>query len=274
MHKVYVVSDSTGKTALRALKSALVQFKDVKLKIEMRPQVIKEEQIKNVILEAMDNDAFVVHTLVSDEMRDLILHYGRTHNVDTIDLMGPLLGRLSNLFSVSPIEKPGLFKHLNREYFRRVETMNFAFKHDDGLRVEEVDKAEIVLLGVSRTFKTPISIYLAFKRWLVANIPIVKNMPLPQEVYDLPPEKVFCLTTTPRRLTTLRKVRHDKLGQTTGKYAQFQHVKEELFYAKRIYESQPDWSIIKVTNKSIEEIASEIISLARHSQLKNIRAVD
>ena len=268
MKKVYIVSDGSGRTAEQTLKAALTQFPKPKIKIVRRPGIIDEEHIQEVIQEASYNDGFIIHTLVSDELREKLFRIARYNNVDTIDLMGPLLARLSDELATSPSEEPGLFKLINESYFRRVETMNFAFKHDDGQRAHELKKAEIVLLGVSRTFKTPLSIYLAFKLWFVANVPIIFKMePMPQ-VYEIEPERVFCLVSDPRRLSVLRKARHDHLLQATGDYADYEFVKREMQYARNLYHRHPKWTIINVTMKSIEEIASEIIAMARKSQLK------
>ncbi len=268
MNKVYIVSDGTGRTAEHALKAALTQFPQAKIKIERRPGIIDEEHIQEVIQEASDNEGFIIHTLVSDELREKLFRIARYNNVEAIDLMGPLLARLSDELDVSPSEEPGLFKLLNESYFRRVETMNFAFKHDDGQRSDELKKAEIVLLGVSRTFKTPLSIYLAFKLWFVANVPIIFNMePMPQ-IFEINPERVFCLVSDPKRLSILRKARHDHLLKATGEYADYEFVKQEMQFARKIYQRHPKWTIINVTMKSIEEIASEIIAMAKQSQLK------
>ncbi|MBN3036176.1 MAG: kinase/pyrophosphorylase, partial [Bacteroidales bacterium] len=203
------------------------------------------------------------HTLVSDEMRSIMVQTAREQNVETIDLMGPLLMRLSNQFANAPSEKPGLFHELNRDYFRRIEAMEFSFRHDDGLRSHELDKADIILVGVSRTFKTPLSIYLSIKGWLVANVPVILGMEPPDMLFEVAPEKVFGLTTYPSRLSLLRKYRHDHLGGATGDYASYAYVSRELAYAQEIFKRQPGWAVINVTSKSIEEIASEILALMR-----------
>lgn len=268
MHHVFVVSDSTGRTAEQALKAALTQFSDAKINIERRPGVRTEEQVRRIVQEASESGAFILHTLVSDELRKAMLRAGRELNVETIDIMGPLLGRLSEQLSISPAEKPGLFRQLNEEYFRRMETMEFAIHHDDGMLAEDLPKAEIVLLGVSRTFKTPLSIYLAFKGWLAANVPIVLGIQPPSIIFELPPERVFCLTTKPERLADLRKVRHIQYKEETGEYADPDYVRREVKYALGIFSKQPGWPIIDVTNKPIEEIAFEILTLASQSRSK------
>jgi regulator of PEP synthase PpsR (kinase-PPPase family) len=159
--------------------------------------------------------------------------------------------------------KPGLFRQLNEAYFRRIETMEFAFNHDDGLRPDELEKAEIILVGVSRTFKTPLSIYLATKGWFVANVPIILDMPLPEILYKLPPGIVMGLRADPYRLSQLRNVREQRLHRSTGDYAKPEYVAREMKYALNIYRINPVWPVINVTSKPIEEIASEIITLSR-----------
>lgn len=269
MNYIFIVSDGTGKTAEQALQAALVQFPAVEVVIRKSTRVNDKDEIVRVVDEARRLNGFLVHTLVSHQMRNFMILQCRLNNVENIDLMGPFLSRLSTQLAISPSEKPGLMQHLNEEYFRRVETMNFAFKHDDGQRPEELEKAEIVLLGVSRTFKTPLSVYLAFKRWLVANVPIIYNIPPPAQIFALPPDRVFCLTTNPARLTELRQVRRQKWGDASGDYARFEFVKQELAYASDIFARNPEWTKISVTNKAIEEIASEIIVLKQAHSIVN-----
>ncbi len=267
MYHIYIVSDGTGKTAEQALNAALTQFTETEVEINLMPEVRSENQVKEIVEETAKVGGFIVHTLVSTKLRDVIVRTGRLHNVETIDLMGPLLAQLSHQFANSPSEKPGLFRQLNKAYFQRIEAMEFVFRHDDGQRVHELKKAEIVLVGVSRTFKTPLSIFLAFKGWMVANVPIILDMKLPSILFNLPTEYIFALTTDPRNLATLRRVRHEHLGGATGEYANADYVRRELRYAHNIFNSQPNWSVIKVTYKPIEEIASEILAIIRQKQL-------
>jgi regulator of PEP synthase PpsR (kinase-PPPase family) len=260
-YNIYIVSDGTGRTAEQALNAALIQFGSVSVNLIRRPKVRTEQKVFSVIKEAKENKGFIVHTLVTDKLREAMLRGGRKQNVDTIDLMGGLLARLSEEFSVSPAEKPGLFGQLNKSYFRRIETMEFAFHHDDGQRANELKKAEIVLLGVSRTFKTPLSIYLAFKGWFVANVPIVMGHEMPPIINKLLASNVFCLDTNARALTELRRARQNYLGGAVGDYDDIEYVRMELMYARKFFSRQPGWAIVNVTNKPIEEIASEILTL-------------
>jgi regulator of PEP synthase PpsR (kinase-PPPase family) len=247
------------------LKAAITQFEGASVEIVRRPEVRTEEQVRQIVQEVVRAEGFIVHTLVSDELREEMLRQGRLHNVEAIDLMGPLLARLSQQMAVFPSEKPGLFRQLNEEYFRRIETMEFAFRHDDGRRAYELHKAEIVLVGVSRTFKTPLSIYLAFKGWLVANVPIVTEMGLPSELLSLPSGRVIGLTIDPLRLAELRQVRDRYLGGTTGNYADPDAVRHEVAYALSVFQDQK-WPVVEVTDKPIEETASEILVLVRRSE--------
>jgi len=264
---VFVVSDATGATAERTLKAALTQFESTEVKVDIRPYIRSKEQVLDVVREATEAGGFIIHTLVSDDLREILLDEGRINNIETIDLMGPLLDRLSQQLSVSPVEKPGLFHQLNEDYFRRIETMEFAMRHDDGLHTDELDQAEIVLVGVSRTFKTPLSMYLAFKGWLVANVPIVLYREPPEILSQLPPEKVFGLTMDTRRLSLLRSIREDHLGAISMDYSDLDHVRKEVLYSLKIFGEPPQWPIINVTAKPIEEIASEILAIVRRKKL-------
>jgi regulator of PEP synthase PpsR (kinase-PPPase family) len=175
--------------------------------------------------------------------------------------MGPLIARLTETLSASPSEKPGLFSQLNKSYFRRIETMDFAFRHDDGQRVEDLRKADLVILGVSRTFKTPLSIYLAFKGWFVANVPITLGPDPPAILDRLSPKKVFCLDTNARQLAELRRARNDYLKGAVEGYADPEYVRIELMHARQFYGRHPLWAVVNVTNKPIEEIATEILAV-------------
>ena len=261
MNRIFVVSDGTGRTAERALSAALAQFPGAQVGIAVRPNVRTGEMAQKVVREAAEAGGFIVHTIVKDSVREAILMACRVGNIEAIDLMGPLLARLTETLATSPSEKPGLFSRLNRTYFRRIETMEFAFRHDDGQRVEDLRRAEIVLLGVSRTFKTPLSIYLAFKGWFVANVPITLNHEPPAILAKIAPAKVFGLDTNARQLAELRRARHDYLRGAAGPYADQEYVRIELMNARKFYSRHPRWAVVNVTHKPIEEIATEILAI-------------
>ena len=265
--KVFIVSDGTGRTAKQALNSALVQFEKTVVKKYIRPNVRTEEDILEIIKEASSINGVIVHTIVSKKLRDFMLEQSRLHDVGAIDIMGPLLAQLTHNFNNTPTETPGIFYKLNRAYFQRIEAVEFTLRHDDGQRWEELAKADIVLLGVSRTFKTPLSVYLAYKGWYVANVPIILDVPVPETLFILPPERIFCLNTYAHRLEELRKVRDVHLGGATGEYSNRNHIKKELNYALQLFKRNPKWTIINVTNKPVEEISSEILESLRKNKI-------
>jgi len=261
MPTIYVISDGTGRTAQQAVKAALTQFKGSNPEIKRYGNILDTKHVEWIVAHAKAENAIIIHTLVTDKLREELVKLARIHHVEQIDLMGPLLHRLSDLLSTNPSEEPGIYRMLSDSYFRKIETMQFAFKHDDGKRVDAIGQAEIILLGVSRTFKTPLSIYLAFRGWYVANVPIILNYPIPDEVLQVSGQKIFCLTTYPSRLAQLRRARDEHLGGNTGNYADPVYVRKEINYANRIFDTHSNWQRINVTSKSIEEIAAEIIAL-------------
>jgi len=266
---IHIISDGTGKTAEQIVKAALVQFENIQEHIIIHPDVRDEEQIIRAFDSIHHNKCFVVHTVVSFELRNKILECGKLYSVRTIDLMGPLLSQISSHLSIEPIGRPGAFHELNKAYFQRIDAIEFAIRHDDGLRSEELDKADIVLIGVSRTFKTPLSIYLANLGWMTGNIPLVLDFELPEIVNRLPKHKVFGLTTNPERLSVLRKTRDEYLKAATGKYSSLEHVRRELMYAGEIFNRHRGWEVIDVTNKSLEEIASAILTRLKNHYVKD-----
>ncbi|MCX6306792.1 MAG: kinase/pyrophosphorylase [Bacteroidetes bacterium] len=262
MFKIYAVSDGTGRTASQALQAVLTQFKNREVEIILKPEVRSEAQVEEIVTEVALHRGFIVHTLVSEGLRENILRICRIHNVDAIDLIGPLLLRLTQFLDASPQGEPGLFFTNNKEYFKRIDSMQFAFNHDDGLRDNEYHKAEIVLVGVSRTFKTPLSIFLAYKGWFVANYPVVIGAELPESLSKMPYGSVFGLTTQAHELSLLRRARQEYLGGAAEDYATVDLARKELNYAQRIF-NRFEWPVIQVTNKPIEEIASEILAVKR-----------
>lgn len=262
-YTLHIISDGTGKTAERTVNAALVQFDTIDVDIVIHQDIRTKQQIEEVFSKFNCSKCLLVHTVVSNENRNLITNLGKIYSMTTIDLLGPMLSQMSSHFSLNPLEKAGAFHELNKAYFQRIEAIEFAIKHDDGLRPEGLIHADIVILGVSRTFKTPLTIYLANLGWKVGNIPIVMDMELPDVVRDLDPAKVFALTTNPERLSALRKTRDEYLKSSLGSYARLEYVNNELLYASSLYNKHRGWTIIDVTNKPIEEIASAIIAKLR-----------
>jgi regulator of PEP synthase PpsR (kinase-PPPase family) len=262
---IFVVSDATGETAERIVRAALAQFEDARAAVERRGRVRTQQRVKNVVGEAETAGALVIHTLVSNELRRTMLEEARLRNVDAMDIMGPLLDRLAARLRLSPLEKPGLFKQLAEAKTREIEAVEFALRHDDGQRSEELGGAEIVLVGVSRTMKTPTTLYLAYRGWFVANVPIVPALEPPAELLAMPPEQVFCLTMTEDRLIELRRSRAHSSGIPLDPYASLVKIREELLNAHALC-GRRGWRIVDVTGKSVEEAAREIVFLCARGE--------
>lgn len=262
MTHIFVVSDATGATASRVLQAALTQF-DAHITISRFGHVRTEEEIRSLVARAARASGFIVHTLVSEALRHLMLTEGRRHHVVTVDLMGPLLARLTELLASPPKAEPGLFRPFDEAYLQRIEAIDFTVRHDDGLNVHELDQAEIVLVGVSRTSKTPVSIYLAYRGWRVANVPLALSVEPPPQLFQLPRRRVVGLTIQPERLVKLRRVRAQALQTPRLHYADLEHVRQEVAYAYQIFERRRDWPVVDVTSKPVEETASEVVALLR-----------
>lgn len=256
-YQVFAVSDGTGGTAERVIRAALTQF-EKNVGVLRFGEVRTVEQVRAIVRQASRTRALIVHTLVTAELRQAMFDEGRRHHVETLDLMGPLLGRLSDLLEVSPLARPGLYGL--EGYSRRIEAVDFALRHDDGRHLEELDQAEIVLVGVSRTGKTPLSIYLAYRGWLVGNVPIVLDLEPPGVLFRLPREQVIGLNVEAGRLTRLRQTRAMRMRGAARNYADPGYVREEVRYARQVFR-RGGWREVSMTSKPIEEAAAEIVAL-------------
>lgn len=260
MLTVYVISDATGETAERMLNSALVQFKNAPVTIIRRGKIRTTKQVRELVEEAAGLKSLIVHTLIAYDLRRFMLAESRSKGVDSLDLVGPMLDRLISHLRLMPRQKPGLLKQLDKAKSREIDAVAFAFRHDDGQRVESLKEAEVVLVGVSRTMKTPTTLYLAYLGWFAANVPIIMEVPLPRELLKLPHKRVFCLTMTPVRLLELRRSRADAFKMPEGPYASQTYVRQELINARRLCRDY-GWRQIDVTDRSVEEVARQIIML-------------
>jgi regulator of PEP synthase PpsR (kinase-PPPase family) len=257
---ILAVSDASGETAERVVQSALVQFHDAPATVVRRGGVRTSRALRAVVREAAGRHAIIVHTLVSDGLRRLMLAECRARGVDALDLMGPVLDRLATHLKVKPREKPGLFRQLVEARSREIEAVDFAFRHDDGQNADGLRRAEVVLVGVSRTMKTPTALYLAYRGWFAANVPLVPGVPPPPELLAVPARRVIALTISPARLRELRLARADHLGVPAEAYTSLARIREELRYAQNLAASHR-WRQVDVTSKSVEEVAREVALL-------------
>ncbi|HJX74680.1 MAG TPA: kinase/pyrophosphorylase, partial [Candidatus Deferrimicrobiaceae bacterium] len=191
---VYIVSGGSGTSGQQIVETALAQFPKLDVPVIKKGHVRNLRQIREVMKKASAEGGTVVHTLVESGLRKALVRLGKEHGVVTIDLMGPLLERVAAQSRARPLEKPGLYRKLRKDYFDRVEAIDFTVFHDDGKMPDDLPGADIVILGVSRCGKTPLSMYLAVHGWKVANVPILKDIPLPDEVYRTDRRKVIGLS--------------------------------------------------------------------------------
>ncbi len=261
MLKIFAVSDATGTTAEGVVRAALTQFDESKTAITRYGGIRTSEQIRQIVTEAEESGGFIVHTLVSEKLRRLMLNEGRSANVVTIDLMGPLLARLTEFLAIPPRSEPGLFHPFDSAYLQRIDAIDFTVRHDDGQNISDLDQAEIVIVGVSRTSKTPLSIYLAYRGWKVANVPLVLNVNPPEELFNLPKRRVVGLIVKPERLADLRQARIEYLGTRWQGYADLEYIRKEVAFAYHVFERRRDWPLVDVTAKPVEEAAVEVVAL-------------
>lgn len=261
---VFVVSDGTGETAEKVVRAGLRQFQGHLVIVRTFKEVQRPEELVDLFRKAEQARAMVVTTLVSHDMRVAARKLSREHRVRHVDLIGPLLDDLGRFLQQSPSGVPGLLHRADEEYFRRIEAIEYTVRVDDGKESRSLAEADIVLVGVSRSSKTPLSTYLAHKGYKVGNQPIVLDRPLPRQLFEVDPRRIFALTIDPE---TLRNIRHSRLlamKMPDGtNYSDMHYILAELEYAHRLYRGHPNWLVIDVTNRAIEETAATIIASLR-----------
>ncbi|MCX6102548.1 MAG: kinase/pyrophosphorylase [Proteobacteria bacterium] len=256
---IFLISDGTGETADQMIKAALVQYMRTGLKIIRYKNIRTEIQVRTIFEEAHAIKAIIVYTVVSETLRKFIDVTSQQTGVSIVDLLGPLLEKLSVHLKRDPQSQPGLFHQVNENYFKRIEAIEFTVKHDDGKYADSLDRADIVLVGLSRTSKTPLSIFLSYKGWKVANVPLVKDIDPPKELFQTDQRKVVALVIDPETLVKIRRERLVKMGENPGgDYASLNHVMAEIEFCKELYRKNRRWPIFDITGKALEETASEV----------------
>lgn len=258
---IYVVSDSVGETAELVTKAAASQFMGAAFIIKRIPYIEDEQNVDEVISLAKLNDAIIAFTLVKPEIRAYMRQQVAKEHLPAYDILGPLMDILQQRASLQPLNEPGLVRKLDDDYFKRVEAIEFAVKYDDGRDPRGIFRADIILIGVSRTSKTPLSQYLAHKRYKVANVPLVPEVEPPEELFAVPPAKIIGLKISAEKLIHIRKERLKSLGLNDHAiYANVERIKEELAYFDAMV-SKLQCPTIDVTNKAVEETANLIINI-------------
>jgi len=258
---IYVLSDATAETAERTLRAALIQFRSERPEVRIFSLLRKDEEIEDAIRQAAVARALVIYTIVNPEQRELLEAKARLYQLGTVDLIGQLMGRLAEFLDATPTGRPGL-PELNQAYFERIEAVEFAVKHDDGQSVQGLHRADIVLVGLSRTSKTPLSTYLAQKGLKCANVPIVLGLPLPRELGEIDQARIFGMTIHIGALIRIRRARLQALNMPVDtEYARRDHIVRELQHAREIFDAHPHWPVIDVSEKAIEETAAIVLRI-------------
>jgi [pyruvate, water dikinase]-phosphate phosphotransferase / [pyruvate, water dikinase] kinase len=263
---VYVVSDSVGETAEFVVKAVASQFNGGHVDIRRSSYVEDTEDIEDVILLAKQMNSVIAYTIVIPSLKQYLDQRSKEEGIIAVDLMNPLMEAFSKKFNKQPNHQPGMMRKLDEEYFRKIEAIEFAVKYDDGRDPRGILRADIVLIGVSRTSKTPLSMYLAHKRLKVANVPLVPEVPAPDELFEVPRNKCVGLIISPDKLNDIRKERLKALGLTSqANYASFDRILKELDYAEKIMK-RVGCPIINVSNKAIEETANLILDYLKNER--------
>ena len=258
---LYAVSDATGELAI-ALSTAVIKQFQSNLPVIRRGKVRSKERMEGVLQEAKTTQGLVVYTIVSKDVRDWTQKRAEELQVPVVDVMGPLLETMGQYLKVAPSDQPGLKYEFSRDYLRRNEAIEFTVKHDDGNALETIDESDIILLGISRTSKTPLSIYLAYRGYKTANVPLILDMPVSPLIKSANPKKMIGLTISPDKLVDLRSARLSRLGiSRVDRYSDLNHINDEVDYARHIFQDLGKIPVINVTTKAIEEVATEIISV-------------
>ena len=256
--RIYIVSDSVGETADLVIKAAISQF-DCSIVTKRIPYVEDKVTIKEVVTMAKLNHAMIAFTLVKPEIRSYLLQQAEEYSVPVFDIIGPMIDQMQNFYHISPKYEPGMVRKMDDEYFKRVEAIEFAVKYDDGRDPRGILYSDLVLIGISRTSKTPLSQYLALKRLKVANVPIVPEIEPPEELFQVPKEKCVGLKINPKRLIHIRKERLKTLGLSDeASYANLKRIQEELVYFEQLIE-KIGCPVVDVTNKAVEETANLVL---------------
>ena len=256
---IFIVSGGVGASGEQLVHTLLAQFPEDAVQVITIGNVRDPEQVTAALNRAQKLGALVVYTLVDPGLHDHIRQEAERLQMPAVDLMGPIMGWVTKKLGVAPKAQPGLYRHLHPEYFERVDAIDFTMAHDDGKNPDGWTQAQAVLVGASRVGKTPLSLYLAILGWKIANYPLVPQVPIPEELFSLDPQRVIGITVEPDQLLQHRTSRQKQLGAPgPSPYADTEAVYEEVEEAKKIFR-RGRFKVIDMTDKTIEQGADEII---------------
>ncbi|UUZ83489.1 kinase/pyrophosphorylase [Paenibacillus sp. P26] len=258
-YQITICSDSVGETAEAVVKATMRQFNGHHVATKRIGHIRSEEEVRGIVEEAAKRGGFIAYTLVQPELRETMKEEAQRLGVRAVDIMGPMMEAFIDTFNDAPSREPGSLHQMDEDYFKRVEAIEFAVKCDDGRDTSALLKANLVLIGVSRTSKTPLSIFLAHKGIKVSNLPLVPEVKPPKELFLVPGSRIVGLTMDAEKLYKIRTERLKAVGLPFGaKYATMERIAEELDYAHSLMK-QVGCLMINVTDKAIEETAGIIM---------------
>jgi len=262
-YQIYLISDSTGETLDRIFLALKAQFKNIEYKVHSYSFTRTENQILKILEDAKKNEnSVILYTIVDNNLAKYLASVSEQKKIPCFGVLGNLILNFSKILNQKASHEPSGQHILNEEYYDRIEAIQFTMNHDDGNLLNDIEKSDIILVGVSRTSKTPTSIYLANKGFKTSNIPLVNENSLPKKLIENP--QITCvvgLNTEPERLVDLRKNRMNSLRETENtKYTSIENIKKEILDAKKTFQKYK-WPSIDVTRKSVEETAASIIKI-------------
>ena len=258
---IFIVSDGTGATATALVKAGLVLFRGqlaADAKVTRFPNTRTKRAVDRLLARAGEENAFVVHTFGSDELRKGCEAGARLLKIPTADVIGPLVDSFAKFLKMRPESGSGLLHRVDEDYFKRIDAVEFAVMHDDSRQTAGLPFADIVLAGVSRTGKTPLSVYLALEGWRVANVALVRERPLPEELEKVEMRRIVGLVCDASRLADIRRSRLRHLGQEDTGYGDYETIEEEIRWSRGVFR-QRGWTVLDTTEKSIEESANAVL---------------
>jgi len=262
-YQIYLISDSTGETLDRIFLALKAQFKNIEYKVHSYSFTRTENQILKILEEAKkDEHSVILYTIVDNNLAKYLANKSDEKKIPCFGVLGNLILNFSKILNQKASHEPSGQHALNDEYYERIEAIQFTMNHDDGKSTKDIEKSDIILVGVSRTSKTPTSIYLANRGFKTSNIPLINENSLPKKLKDNP--QITCvvgLTTEPERLVEIRKNRMNSLKETENKnYTNIENITKEIFDAKKTFQKYR-WPVIDITRKSVEEAAASIIKI-------------
>ncbi|WP_170922940.1 hypothetical protein A5821_000482 [Enterococcus sp. 7F3_DIV0205] len=257
---IFVISDSAGETASKLAAASMAQYPTVDFSLFRRTFAKEEDKLRKALEDAKRENAMVLHTIVNERLVKIANDFFEEHNLYHFDILTPPVAEIERLTGIAPTREAGALHHLNENYFKRIEAMEFAVKYDDGKDPRGFLEADVLLLGVSRTSKTPLSLFLANKNLKVANLPLIPEAHLPKQLWETNPKKIVGLTNDPDILNGIRKERMRTYGLPADtSYSDIEKIRKELAFANDLYEKL-GCVVINVASLSIEETASMILN--------------